>query len=93
MKPLLEHCVPENFWEIAANNNTEEFNLFKTSIENARTNEEQYIHAFKGMLYMNEVVETEQLSNYNLTKVKILVDSRINRTFKFKYDVSLFLFP
>lgn len=92
MKPLFEHCIPNNFWEIGANDNVEELSVFKKSIENPRTSEEQYTHAFKGMIFMNEAVEAKHISEFNLTNVKVFKDSRIKQTVKVKYDVSLSFF-
>lgn len=92
MKPLPAHLIPEDFFDIEANNNNVKFSVFQESVQQVRTNEQQYINAFKGMLYMNETVESEHLLQYRLTNVKIIKYSSLNRMVKVKYDVSIMFF-
>lgn len=93
MNPLTSHCIPENFFDIEVNHNDDEFIEFEESVQQARKNEQQYVNAFEGMLYMNEAMESKHLSQYRLTNVKIIKNSRLDRTVKVKYDVGvMFLF-
>lgn len=89
MNPLVAHCIPEDFFDIEANNNDEKFGVFKESVQQARTSVQQYVNAFKGMLYMSETVESKHLTHYRLTNVKIIKHSRLDQTVKVKYDVSV----
>lgn len=86
MKPLPIHHIPEDFYDIQIYGNDIKFNIFKQSIQLARTNEEQYVNAFKGMLFMTECIESKDLAQFNLKNTKILKHPRLNRVVKIKYD-------
>lgn len=57
MKPVTTHCIPDEFFDIEANDNEEKFIEFRDSVQEARTNVLQYLCAFEGMIYMNETVD------------------------------------
>lgn len=90
--PLAEHCIPDDAFDIENNNNHDKFNEFQVTIQQARINEEQYLRALKGMIFLNEAAESKHLSQYRMTNVTILKYSNLNHTVKVKYDVSFMFF-
>lgn len=72
MNSLPLHSIPEQFFDIQANDNVTEFSLFEKSVLNMRTDEQQYFNAYQGMIFLSEVVEAKHLVRYSLNKVRIL---------------------